>query len=135
MKILIVDDDPVSREVLRKIVTNDPAHQATTAVDATSAWTLLDDPSRYFDVAFLDLSMPDVSGFQLLHRIRSNPVLANLEIIICTGSKERDSIAKAVQLGARHYMVKPCTEAVVQAKLQQIAGPRRSSERRLAGAA
>ncbi|MCX6956633.1 MAG: response regulator [Verrucomicrobia bacterium] len=115
-----MDDEPVSREVLQKIVSAPGTHQVTAVEDAKSAWALLDDPSRYFDVAFIDLAMPEVDGYQLLHRIRQNPLLASTEVVICTGSKDRASLAKAIQLGARHYLVKPVTKEVVLAKLSQI---------------
>lgn len=54
MKILIAEDDPVSRAVLAKIIGADPHHQTTAAEDGEAAWALLDDPGRCFDVAFLD---------------------------------------------------------------------------------
>ena len=120
MKILIVDDDPVSREILRKIIVARTTHQVTVAENGTTGWALLDDPSRYFDVAFLDLTMPPPDGFELLQRIRRSPLLSAVEVVLCTGSNDRATIAKAIQLGARHYIVKPCGEAVVLAKLQQI---------------
>ena len=120
MKILIADDDPVSRGVLHKILTLRQEHHVTVAEDGAKAWNFLDDPSRYFDVAFLDLSMPHLGGFELLQRIRTSPLLADIEVVLCTGSNDRATIAKAIQLGARHYIVKPCTEAVVTAKLKQI---------------
>ena len=135
MKILIVDDDPVSREVLRKIIASRPAHQITVAEDGTAAWALLDDPSRYFDVVFLDLTMPSPDGFEVLKRIRTSRLHDSVEVVICTGSNDRATIAKAIQLGARHYIVKPSTEAVVMGKLQQIRPDEAAvPERRLAGA-
>jgi CheY-like chemotaxis protein len=135
MKILIVDDDPVSREVLRKIIVARTTHQVTVAENGTIGWALLDDPSRYFDVAFLDLTMPAPDGFELLQRIRRSPLLSSVEVVLCTGSNDRATIARAIQLGARHYIVKPCNEAVVLAKLLQI-HPAESAadERTVAGA-
>src|SRR4051812_368365 len=118
MKILIVDDEPVSREVLRKMVSVAGEHQVTTADGGERAWELLDDPGRYFDVVFLDLSMPKIDGFDLLRRIRESPVLASVEVVVCTGSNDRPTIAKAIECGARHYLVKPSTEAIVSAKLK-----------------
>jgi two-component system chemotaxis response regulator CheY len=123
MKILIVDDEPVSREVLGKILGELKEHQVTAVENAAAAWALLDDPARYFDVVFLDLLMPEVDGYQLLFRMRQNPLLASVTVIICTGSSDRGSLTKAVQLGARHFLVKPCTPEVVQAKLNQIRPP------------
>lgn len=120
MRILIADDDPVSRTVLVKILTAQPEHTVTVADDGVAAWELLDDPGRSFDVAFLDLSMPKMDGFALLRRIREAPLLKSLEVVLCTASNDRATVVKAVQLGAKHYLVKPCTEAVVLAKLRQL---------------
>ncbi len=134
MKILIVDDDPVSLAVLQQILTALGGHQVTGVPDARSAWALLDNPARYFDVAFIDLSMPEIDGFQLLHRIRHSPLLASVEVVICTGSKDRATLAKAIKLGVRHYLVKPATKQIVQAKLHQIRPPDPQAERQLIGA-
>jgi two-component system, chemotaxis family, chemotaxis protein CheY len=120
MKILIADDDPVSRAVLAKIIATQPDHQVTLAEDGREAWTLLDDPGRSFDVAFLDLSMPKIDGFELLRRIRSSPLLKSTEIVVCSGSNDRASVVKAAELGARHYLVKPCVAAAVLGKLQML---------------
>jgi CheY-like chemotaxis protein len=120
MRILIADDDPVSRTVLAKILQAHPEHVTTVADDGAAAWALLDDPARSFDVLFLDLSMPRLDGFELLKKIRGNPFLKSLEIVVCTGSADRATVIKAAQLGARHYLVKPCTEPVVLAKLRQL---------------
>ena len=131
MKILIVDDDPVSQAVLREIVTATGEHQVTTAGDGAAAWALLDDASRSFDVAFLDISMPELDGFELLLRIRRSPLLSSTEVVLCTGANDRATIAKAIQFGARHYVVKPCSAPIIAAKLKQIG---QIVERRLAGA-
>lgn len=120
MNILIVDDDPVSLAVLEKILTGQPGVQVTSAKDGTSAWNLLFDPARTFDVVFLDLSMPAPDGFELLRRIREVPMLKALEVILCTGSNDRATVIKCAQLGARHYIVKPCKEEIVVAKLKQL---------------
>jgi two-component system chemotaxis response regulator CheY len=134
MKILIVDDDPVSRGVLRQIIAAQPEHQVTVVGDGADAWALLEDPSRYFDVAFVDIDMPKVNGLELLQRIRRSSRHTSVEVVLCTGSNDRATITKAIQFGARHYIVKPCSAAVVNAKLQQLR-PAASQvvERRIAG--
>ena len=120
MKILIADDDPVSRTLLAKIVETLPDHQVTEVSDGHAAWALLDDPARSFDVVFVDLLMPRVDGFELLKRIRTSPILKSTEVIVCSGANDRASVVKAVQLGARHYLVKPCSPEAVLAKLRQF---------------
>ena len=122
MKILVAEDDPVSRAVLAKILHNQPEHRVTQAEDGAAAWALLDDPGRSFDVAFVDLEMPKLDGFELLRRIHEAPLLKSLAIILCTAANDRATVIKAAQFGVRHYLVKPCTEAAVFAKLQLLGG-------------
>jgi two-component system chemotaxis response regulator CheY len=120
MKILIVDDDAACRGVLHKIISSQPDHQITMVDSGAAAWALLDDPLRIFDVVFLDLSMPEMDGFALLQKIRASPVLRSLEVVLCTGSNDRTTVVRAVQLGVRHYLVKPAGAAAVHAKLEQL---------------
>lgn len=120
MKILIADDEPISREVLRKILASNKEHQITVAQDGNEAWALLDDSSRYFDAAFLDITMPEPDGLEILRRIRQSPLLRTVYVVMCTAAADRPTVAKAIELGAQNYLVKPCTEAAVLAKLKQI---------------
>jgi two-component system chemotaxis response regulator CheY len=120
MNILVAEDDPVSRAVLAKILSTKPEHRITLVEDGAAAWSLLDDPSRSFDVLFLDLTMPKVDGFELLKRIQQSDLLKSLDVVLCTAANDRATVTKAVAMGARHYLVKPCTEALVLAKLQQL---------------
>lgn len=120
MKILIVDDDPVCRRVLREILAAESEHQISEAVDGNEAWALLDNPSRFFDIAFLDVSMPAPDGLQLLRRIRESPSLRSVRVVMCTGSSDKATVGKVVQLGGRHFIVKPATAPLVHAKVKQI---------------
>jgi len=120
MKILLVEDEPVSRLALTKILTALPEHQTTVAENGAIAWDLLDDPSRSFDVVFLDLELPKIDGFELLQRIRQAPLLRSLEVVVCTTSNDRPTVVKAAQHGARHYIIKPCATEVVLGKLRQL---------------
>lgn len=120
MKILLVDDDDSVRSTLRAIITKDTDHQITEAASGAEAWALLDNPSRYFDVAFLDVSMPDMDGLELLAKIRASPMLQSLRVIMCTGNTDRATVARVIQLGTKHYIVKPPDPAIVHAKLKQI---------------
>ena len=120
MKLLIVDDDPTTREILRNILTARPGCQVTVAADGKKGWELLDDPGYSFDVVFLDLMMPEPDGFEVLRRIRASSFLQSLKVVLLTGVNDRASVTRAIQLGARHYLVKPCNEGLINAKLDQI---------------
>ena len=94
-------------------------HQITDATDGDEAWALLDNPARYFDLVFLDVTMPH-SGIQVLSRIKESPILRSLRVVICTATSDRETVTKIVQLGTRHFIVKPATSPLVLAKLKQI---------------
>ena len=120
MRILVAEDEPVSRAVLTKILASQPENRVTVVEDGAAAWAMLDDPSRSFDVIFLDLDMPKLNGFALLERIQRSALLKSMEVVLCTAAKDRPTVVKAVGLGIRHYLVKPCTEELVLAKLRQL---------------
>lgn len=119
MHLLIVDDDFTSRELLAGICKN-AGHQVVLAENGQEAWDLLDDPKRWFDAVFLDVTMPKWGGFDVLKRIRESSLHRSLEIVMCTVSNDRGTITEAIRLGAKHYIVKPCTEDKVTARLKQI---------------
>jgi len=133
MRILLVEDEPVSRAVLTQILNTQAEHQTTVAENGAAAWDLLDDPGRSFDLVFLDLGLPKLDGFEVLRRIRATPLLKSLEIVVCTASNDRSNVIKAAQLGARHYIVKPCTPEVVLGKLRQLQPAGAVSGERLLG--
>lgn len=120
MKILIADDESIYRELLAGIIAQWPEHQVTVVGDGLAAWQLLDDPRRYFDVVFLDIKMPGLTGMEVLKRAHFSPMLQGTAIILCTSVNDLATIAKAIQLGAKHFVVKPYTEATIAAKLQLI---------------
>jgi CheY-like chemotaxis protein len=120
MKLLIVDDEPVARMVLRQILSAQPEHQLTLAEGGAEAWALLEDPSRYFDIVFLDVSMPDPGGLEIVRRLRESALHKSVQIVLCTAAQDRETVTKAVQLGVRHYIVKPCSAPIVMSKMQQI---------------
>jgi CheY-like chemotaxis protein len=69
-------------------------------------------------LVFLDLKLPYVSGFDVLSSIQSNPALKEIPVVILTSSPETRDQERAMELGARAYLIKPPTEEV----LRKIAG-------------
>jgi len=58
-------------------------------------------------LVILDLNLAPLSGFQLLSKIRSNPALAAMPVIVMSGSEDGRDVKKAYELGANCYIVKP----------------------------
>lgn len=134
MKILVVEDEPVARSLLKKILSALPESQITTADTGEAAWTMLDDPSRYFDLVFLDITLPGMDGLELFRRIRSSDLHSRTQVVMCTAVSDRSTVAKAIALGVQHYLVKPLSEAGVMAKIDLLASqPSGGATRRRGG--
>ncbi len=105
MKILIIDDDAASRDVLREIFIQE-GYDAVTAVDGEDGLRaiLSEKPS----LVITDVLMPGMDGFQLVRTIRKIEALKDLPIIFYTGSyldqKDQDL---AVEIGVNRYLTKP----------------------------
>jgi two-component system OmpR family response regulator len=59
------------------------------------------------DIVLLDVTLPDADGFQILERIRANPKIARLPVVMMTGRSEVGDIARGLSLGADGYVTKP----------------------------
>jgi CheY-like chemotaxis protein len=62
---------------------------------------------RFPDLILLDVTLPDANGFQILERIRGNPKLAKLPVIMMTGKSEVGDVARGLALNADGYVTKP----------------------------
>ncbi len=120
MNILIVDDQAIHRDLLAAIFDKWPEHNAVTVDSGLAALTVLKQRGHRFDLVFLDVLMPGISGLQVLEEIRESPLHRSLEIIMCTSANDRATVTKSIELGAKHYIVKPCTEEGIVQKLRQI---------------
>ncbi|OGS21892.1 MAG: hypothetical protein A3J83_04705 [Elusimicrobia bacterium RIFOXYA2_FULL_40_6] len=100
-KILIVDDEPGVRDVLKKVL--EKSYEITQAKDGLEAVELLNDNS--FDLVISDIRMPRKGGVDLLKKVKSNYV--TLPFIMITGFGDIEEAVKTIKLGASDYITKP----------------------------
>ncbi|BCA54573.1 putative Signal transduction histidine kinase [Nitrospira sp. KM1] len=87
-QLLLVEDNEIERQSLSELL----AHQdveITMAGDGSEAWEAM--TGKPFDCIVLDLRLPDMSGFEILERMRKNPALMNLPVIVFTGKELGDA--------------------------------------------
>ncbi len=65
-----------------------------------------------------DWNMPEINGLELLKRLRQNPDLSSLVVIMVTTETELDQMAAALEAGANEYIMKPFTKDILVEKLQ-----------------
>lgn len=123
-RVLLVDDDPVTRAVARALLERDrfEVHEAEDGREAIE--TLLRDPD--FSIVVLDLDMPRLDGQSTLREIRSMPATASLPAIVLTGRTEAKVEAELLRAGADDYLSKPIDAvrfgARVNAALRRVRG-------------
>jgi two-component system sensor histidine kinase/response regulator len=71
-----------------------------------------------FDLILLDVMMPEMNGFEVCSKIRSNKKLKGLPVIFLTAQTERESILKGFELGAQDYVTKPFEERELMARVR-----------------
>jgi DNA-binding NarL/FixJ family response regulator len=110
MRCLVIDDTAHDRELIRRVVAR-AGHDAVVANDATEAFTLL--KNERFDIALVDLGMPDIDGIAALRILRrDNP---DLRLLVVSGWDDRGHVLRAVAAGADGYVVKSDLEGLAQA--------------------
>jgi len=124
--ILIVDDNPMNRQILAEQLSA-RGHEVVEAEGGAEAIALVD--SRAFEVVVLDVMMPGIDGLTVLRRIRDRFSLSELPVIMATAVDDRSAIVEALGMGANDYVTKPLDFAVVYARLTtQLALKRASDE-------
>jgi len=101
-KILIVEDEPEMRQVLARFL-NRLGYDVTTAGSGEEGWKAIEE--TMFDLVLSDMAMDDLSGLELLERVRATD--STLPFIIITGVGTIETAVQAIKLGAFHYITKP----------------------------
>lgn len=100
--VLLVDDDPLFRAAYERPL-KAADYCVTTAANADEALTAIE--SYAYDVIVTDVNMPGMDGIELLRCVRELDTLVS--VIVLTGQPSADSAARAAELGAMHYLIKP----------------------------
>jgi DNA-binding NtrC family response regulator len=114
-RILVVDDDADSREVIQAHLEGE-GYEVGTCAGVSEALHVLEQED--FDVVITDLRMPRASGLELIRHLGQNR--QDIEIIMVTGYPSIEGAVEAVKSGAEHYLAKPFTEAELLAAVRAV---------------
>lgn len=119
LRCLVVDDNAPNRDIMRRILSK-AGHEVDVAEDGSRALQVI--TQKDYDIVFLDLHMPHLSGLEVLGRIKSMNTKAQVAVI----SADSDSavVRSMLDAGAKAYLLKPVPALKVLDILEQIAAPR-----------
>ena len=112
-EILVVDDDDIIRETLCELFAQD--HTCHSADTAEAALAKLE--AQAFDVVLTDVSMPGLSGFDLLNRVVQH--YPGTPVIIVSGLSDQEQAQSLISLGAADYLLKPFRLEVVEESVRR----------------
>ena len=118
MKILVVDDFSTMRRVLRGALKQIGLRNVKEAENGREA--LLKLKIEKYDLILCDWNMPEMTGLELLQKIRSDEKLKNIPFIMITAEAKKECIIEAAKSGVNSYIVKPFTAETIKEKLQRI---------------
>jgi sigma-B regulation protein RsbU (phosphoserine phosphatase) len=113
--VLVVDDVPENRDLLVRRLKRlgiEKVDQAPNGVEALKAIA-----SRSFDLVLLDIMMPELDGFGVLERLKSEGRTGDLPIVVISAINEIEPIARCIELGAEDFIFKPFNPTLLRARV------------------
>lgn len=118
LKILVVEDDIILREVVTNILRRD-GHRVYDAKSALVALRILDD--HKFDLILTDIMMPMMNGIEFLRKLKGDPCYKQIPVLMMSANTSKETVQDALALGIVGYMVKPISADDLHKKINQVA--------------
>ena len=115
--VLIIDDEPYAREAVEALLAAE-GYQLEFAVDGLQG--LMSAAELLPDVILLDVMMPGMDGFEVCRRLRVDPVLAEVPVLMITALDDRDSRLRGIEAGADDFISKPFDKSELRARVRSI---------------
>lgn len=113
-RILLVDDDPIIIQTLRRALAGlGTLYFASRGGEAVRMLTAVRP-----DIVLLDAELPDLTGFQIFEKLRSDPELADVPVLFVTGHGEQEVEQAALEAGAVDFIAKPVRPAIVAMRVK-----------------
>ena len=120
-KVLVIDDDSMVRETIVRILILEGYQVIESAYGQAGYATAISDSPN---IILLDLNMPIMDGFQVLHKLKSNPETERIPVIVLTARIDAESERRCMAAGATDYIKKPWGPAELQERIAIIVGAR-----------
>jgi two-component system chemotaxis response regulator CheY len=122
LNIMIVDDSPVMRAFIRKVIglTGLDVGEFCEAGDGEDALQLLRD--RWMDLVLTDINMPRMNGEEFVRRLESDELLRTIPVIVVSTDSSNGRVQQLLKLGARGYVTKPFLPETLRDEVEKVLG-------------
>lgn len=123
MKILVIDDMATMRKIIKNMLGQIGFSNITQADDGATAWPIIEDAKASgepFEFIVSDWNMPQLSGLDLLKRIRAHEDYKTLPFLMITAEAEQGNVVIAVKAGVSNFICKPFSAQVLKEKIAKI---------------
>src|SRR5215216_36581 len=124
-RVLVVDDDQLNRMLLTRSLEQEGHRVGSVASGQEALETLREKP---FDVVLLDIVMPELDGVSVLERLRRDPVLQHVPVIMISAVDELDTVVRCIEMGAEDYLPKPFNPVLLRARINAALAKKRLHE-------
>ncbi len=118
LKILVVDDDNISRRLLCKILQNCDFEPLAAKNSKEALQVLISDME--IDIVISDIMMPGDDGFEFKRQLQENPLFDDKKVLFCSSLRDPDTILKAKSLKSSGYLLKPFQEKYIRETLSKV---------------
>jgi DNA-binding response OmpR family regulator len=115
MKVLIADDDPISRKLLQSYLQKWGC-EVTSAENGGEAWAFFQQGE--FPIVITDWMMPELDGVELVRRIRSGPHSGYVYVILLTAKGQKEDLVAGMDAGADDFLTKPFDRDELRVRLR-----------------
>ena len=122
LNIMIVDDSPVMRAFIRKVVglTGLDGGEYCEAGDGEDALKLLKE--RWVDLILTDINMPNMNGEEFVRRLESDELLRTIPVVVVSTDSSQNRVQQMLALGAKGYVTKPFPPEALRDEVERILG-------------